>query len=142
MPYADPITGKKLAGMPEDVTDSDILAAVSYGDSRVEAETGHANWTVDDPSYPLVKEASEYFLSSWIRDRFNDPERQGDKHYQKAIDICDSIRKSSVESVFVMSSQYRTFPLDINAPIYRSLPGAADSSNRDIAMGDDSDVTG
>ena len=131
MVYADYSKGKRLAGNPDDITDAEIIAAVAYGDSRVEAETGHTNWTVDDPPYPLIQEASEYFLSSWIRDRFQDPERQGDKHYQKAIDICDAIRKSSTESLIVLSTEYRTFPLNILAPMYRSLPGGGHSTERE-----------
>jgi hypothetical protein len=140
MPYADWPRAKKLAGNPDDITDQDIIDAIKYGDTRVSAETGVFNWSIDDPEYALVEEASEYFLSSWIRDRFQDPEKQGDKHYQKAIDICDAIRKSSTQSLVIASSAYRTYPLNLNAKMYRSLPGAADSSNRDAAFGSDEDV--
>jgi hypothetical protein len=52
------------------------------------------------------------------------------------MDICFSIRESSAQSLFVVSSQYRTFPLNRSAPIYRSLPGGA-GLDEEISEGED-----
>jgi len=144
MPYGDYIVVRKLAGNIDtaDISDADFQQAVQYGDARVESETGHSGYQITDPIYPLIKESSEYFASSWIKDHFEDENGKGDNFYSKAQDICFSIRESSPESLFVLSAPYRTYPLNPNAPIYRSLPGAADSSNRDAAFGSDEDVIG
>jgi hypothetical protein len=126
MTYGDLNRTRKLAGNPviADVTDADISQAIAYGDARVEAETAHQGWLVGDQGYNLVVEASEYFASSTIRDRLNDPEKQADRHYQKALDICDAISKSSALSIIAINQPYQTYPLNLSAPIYRSLPSS------------------
>src|SRR6266487_206765 len=130
MTYGDYNRARRLAGNPvvSDVSDADMQQAIAYGDARVEAETAHQGWLVGDQGYNLVVEASEFFASSWVRDRFNDPEKQGDRHYQKALDICDAISKSSALSMIVITQEYKTYPLNQAAGIYRSLPGSADTS--------------
>lgn len=140
MPYGDYTIARKLSGNVDvaDISDSDCILAISYGDARVESETGHGGWLVTDPDYPLVKQASEYFAASWIRDHYEDPDEKGDSHYSKAMDICFSIRESSAQSLFVLSSQYRTLPLNPQGVIYRSLPGTGGSTtglDEEIASG-------
>jgi hypothetical protein len=144
-PYGDYVIARKLSGNvdPTDISDSDCIQAISYGDARVESETGHGGWLVTDPDYPLVKQSSEYFAASWIRDHYEDPDEKGDAHYSKAMDICFSIRESSAQSLFVLSSQYRTTPLNLNAPIYRSLPGTGGSTTgQDLQVAQGEDVEG
>jgi len=126
MAYGDLTSVRKLAGNPSiaDVPDADVTKAISYGDARAEAETNHQGWLPGDQGYALICEASEYFASSWVRDRFADPDKQADKHYQKAQDICDAVFRSSSLSVTVLTQQYSTFPANPDASIYRSLPGS------------------
>jgi hypothetical protein len=127
MTYGDYQIVRKLCGnrSVSDISDAEIQQGVAYGDTRVEAETAHSGYLITDPVYPLIKQASEYFASSWVIDHYESESTKGDDHYQKAMDICFSIRESSPESLFVMSTQYNTYPLNPLAPLYRSLPGSA-----------------
>jgi hypothetical protein len=126
MPYGNFNIARKLAGNQDtiDITDADCQQAIQYGDARVESETGHSGYLNTDPVFPLIAEASEYFAASWIRDHYEDENERGDAHYSKAMDVCFSIRESSPESLFVVSSQYKTFPLNPQGTIHRSLPGS------------------
>ena len=133
MTYGDLNTVRKLAGNPDttDIADADITQAIGYGDARVNAETGDSTWLSTDDFYPLAKEASEYFASSWVRDRYKvtQTDGSGTMHYQKALDICDSIRKAAIGSIIIASSDYQTWPLNQKKPIYRSLPGSASTGS-------------
>lgn len=131
MTYADRTSVRKLSGNPatSDVADSDIDRAISFSDARTEADTNHAGWLAGDQGYPLVCEASEYYASSWVRDRFSDPDKQADKHYQKAQDITDAVFRSSSLSITVLMQDYQTYPANPDASIYRSLPGSGSTEN-------------
>jgi len=126
MTYANRDAVRKLAGNPAvtDVSDADIDNIITHSDARAEFETAHRGWLPGDDGYPLIQEASQYFASSEVRDRFQDPDKQADKHYQKALDICDSISKGSTLSIFTIAGDYQTYPLNLDKPIYRSLPGS------------------
>lgn len=126
MPYADRDAVRRLAGnqVVADVTDAEIDKIIIYSDARVEAEVDHQGWIQGDQGFPLVQEASEYFAASTVLDRFADPEKKGDKFWQKALDTCDSIAKSSILSIIAISGEYKTYPLNQSANIYRSLPGS------------------
>jgi hypothetical protein len=126
MTYGDRDSVRKLAGNPPttDVSDADIDLCIAHSDSRVELETAHAGWLSGDQGYPAVQEASNYFASSETRDRYADPEHQADKHYQKALDICDAISKGSSLSILTFATDFQTYPLNPDKPIYRSLPSS------------------
>lgn len=145
LPYANIDMVRRLAGnVPlSDMTDADIAEAINYSDDQVDSETSRVGeyWSTTDPSFFMVKAASEYFASAWIIDHYY-PSEKADAHYMKGMDLCTSIRESSPGSIIVVSSQYRTFPLNPRAKMYRSLPGAADASNSRIAFGDDRDAIG
>jgi hypothetical protein len=143
-PYGDVTTARKLAGNFDDtdISDTEIQQIIAFSDSHVDAETARmgTGWDNTDSAYPMVQNASNYFAAAEIISRYRDDAGKGDAHYGKALDICLSIRESSPGSLIIASSAYKTYPLNLNANIYRSLPGAADSSNRQAVFGDDSDT--
>jgi hypothetical protein len=145
-PYTTVDIVRRLAGNPDpqDIPDSDILTAINYSDSHVDSETAKSDsgWLKIDNSYPIVQEASSYFAASWVIDHYYDDALKSDRHYQKALDLCMTIRESSASAFIVASSQYQSYPLNPKGKLYRSLPGSSDTSNRDAVFGDDSDVTG
>jgi len=124
-PYGDIVQVRRLSGNRpvSDISDIDMSQGVAYGDARAESETGFSPYLTSDPFYPLIKQASEYFASSWVIDHYESESTKGDDHYAKAMDICFSIREASPDSLFVLNSQYATYPLNPSAPMYRSLPG-------------------
>jgi len=142
--YADISLVRRLSGNPDpsDIGDDMIAAAISYGSRHVDSETAKSSgWTdVNDPVYPIVVEATEFFSAAYIQDHFFAEELKSDRLYQKALDLCLTIRESSPGSLILASAPYRTYPLNLNAKIYRSLPGSADASNRRVVFGDDSDT--
>lgn len=126
-PYADVTLTRRLAGNPDplDVTDADIITAITYSDRHVDSETAKTGigWQTTDPVFPLVKEASEYFAASWIIDHYFDDALKSDRHYQKSMDICMSIRESSPGSLILASAPYQSFPLNPAGKLHRSIPG-------------------
>lgn len=127
-PYADLNTVRKLAGNPDaqtDVPDSDIQTIISSSDVHVDSETSKLGigWQNTDPVYPLVQSASEFFAASEVIDRYFDDQLKADRHYQKAMDMCLSIRESSPSSLIIAAAQYQTFPLNPAGKLHRSLPG-------------------
>lgn len=143
-PYGDVNISRKLAGNFDqtDISDSEIQQIISFSDSHVDAETARmgTGWDNSDSAYPMVQNASNYFTAAEIISRYRDDIGKSDTHYGKAMDICMSVRESSPGSLIIASGAYKTYPLNLNANIYRSLPGAADSSNRQAVFGDDSDT--
>jgi len=138
-PYGDVNIVRRLAGNMDqnDISDSEIQTIIGFSDSHVDSETARmgTGWSSSDSAYPMVQSASDYFAAAEIISRYRDDAGKGDAHYGKALDICLSIRESSPGSLIIASSAYKTYPLNLNAKIYRSLPGAADSSNRQAAFG-------
>ena len=117
-----------------DITSVVLDDAQERGDSRVNLETGYTAWVNTDNFYPSVQEASEYLAAAYILDRYFDDEKESMLFYQKGLDICYSLAKGSTQAVIVASKSYRTFPLNPDADIHRSLlPGA--SSNDDTLEG-------
>jgi hypothetical protein len=143
-PYANVTVSRRLAGNFDtvDLTDAEIQTIIDFSDAHVDAETSRvgSGWSATDPSYPMVQNASNYFTASEIIIRYMDDAGKSDAQYERAMDLCMSIRESSPESLILATSEYRTFPLNPNAKIYRSLPGAADTSNSRAVFGDDSDT--
>lgn len=143
-PYGDVTISRRLAGNMDasDISDAEIQTIITFSDALVESETARVGtgWSNTDASYPMVQNASNYFAAAEIISRYHDDIGKSDSHFEHAMDICMSVRESSPESLILASQQYNTYPLNLNAKIYRSLPGAADSSNRRAVFGDDSDT--
>ena len=105
-----------------DVTSTTLAAAVEKGDSRVILETGVASWTALDNVYPSIVQAACFFGVDYIFPGYSDNQDQGTTMYQKALDICYSISRSSTQSLVIGVKAHRSFPLNQNANIYRSIP--------------------
>ena len=143
-PYGDITIARRLAGNMDssDISDSEIQTIIAFSDALVESETARVGtgWSANDPSYPMIQNASDYFAAAEIISRYHDDIGKSDSHYEKGLDLCMSVRESSPESLILATQSYRTFPLNPNAKIYRSLPGSADSSNQRAVFGDNSDT--
>ena len=107
-----------------DVTSTTLAAAVEKGDSRVILETGVASWTALDNVYPSIVQAACFFGVDYIFPGYSDNQDQGTTMYQKALDICYSISRSSTQSLVIGVKAYRSYPLNPNATIYRSIPSS------------------
>lgn len=134
MAYGDTTRARSLAGNPSttNVSNNDVTQAVAYGDSMVDTFTGKSDWTSSDLEYESVQSASEYFASSYVRDRFDDPGDKAKKHYERAMEICRGIRMGT--RLIIKSQSYRTYGLNPDATPYRSIS----SGNNSV---DDSDLS-
>lgn len=121
-------TIKNTAG--SDITTTVVSDAISRGDSRVILETGVSTWDVADALYPAVQQAAEYFAASYILTRYGKNENEINKeamdYYQMGLDICASISSSSTAGVIISSKPYKSYPLNPDGTIHRSLPGSGD----------------
>jgi hypothetical protein len=134
MPYADVVEIRNLIGNKTiknaagtDITSVVLDDAQARGDSRVNLETGYSTWIGSDSFYPSAQEASEYLAAAYILERYFDDKEKGMMFYQKGLDICASLAKGATQSVIVLGKEYRTFPLNPDADIHRSLlVGASD----------------
>ena len=127
MAYGDTTRARSLAGNPSttNVSAGDVTQAVAYGDSMVDTFTGYSSWTSSDGEYESIQTASEYFASSYVRDRFDDPGGKAKTHYERAMAICDKIRMGS--RILIATPDYRTHPLNEDATPYKSMSGANNS---------------
>lgn len=134
MTYADIERARLLAGNVTLTlaTDGIIAQAIAFGDSMVDTFTGKSDWTSADMEYAVIQTASEFFASSYIRDRFQDENTKAKAHYDRAMELCDKIRRGS--QVLIATPDYRTYPLNEDATPYQGLSGANNST-------DDSDLT-
>src|SRR5215216_4563119 len=139
MTYADPTRARRLAGNYTEASlpTIELTAIIEYGDRMVDQETGRApnTWQPTDELYPLVSAASEYFVSSRVREMFADKEEVSDNHYQRALDICNRIVKNAnagtaSPTTIIRSQQYKTAPLNPDGQIYRSSSGGFTNRNR------------
>ena len=135
MSFANTVTVHYLSGNKTildsagtDITNTVLSTAVEVGDSRVILETGVASWTSTDNVYPSVVQAANYFAADYILGEYSDDKDQGTTYYQKALDICASIARSSTESLVIAVRAYRSYPLNQDATIYRSIPSAGSST--------------
>jgi hypothetical protein len=108
-----------------DITNTVLSAAVEVGDSRVILETGVASWTGTDNVFPSIQQASNFFGADYVLGQYLDDKDSGTTLYQKALDICASIARSSTQSLVIAVRPYRSFPLNPDASIYRSIPAAS-----------------
>lgn len=126
MGYGDRDRTRRLAGNPStaNVSDADIDQALVDADVRVNLLTGRS-WQTTDAEYKTVQQAAEYFAASVIRSRFNDEVQQEAAKIAKstAQQLCEMITRQSSLGIHVKSSKYRTFPLNKDAKVYRSIPG-------------------
>ena len=132
MAFADTVSIHYLSGNKtiydaagSDITNTVLAAAVEVGDSRVILETGVASWTGTDNVFPSICQASNYFGADYVLGQYLDDKDSGTTLYQKALDICSSISKSSTQSLVIAVRDYRSFPLNPSASIYRSIPAAS-----------------
>lgn len=134
MTYGDSDRARRLAGNPTttNVSSADMTQAIAYGDSCADTFSGSSSWSSSDIEYEIIQSASEYFASSYVRDRFEDPGNKAKAHYDRGIALCQSIRLGS--RVLIATPGYKTFPLNPDAQIYRSSSGANNST-------DDSDLS-
>lgn len=142
MTYGDTTRARSLAGNPStgNVSSADVTQAVAYGDSMVNTFTGYDAWnSTDDPDfYPSIQTASEFFASSQIRERFDDPGKKAQSHYERAMAICDGVRRSSSHNAISVSSNYHSWPANENAGPYQS--NVPLWTNSDGSTGDPGDV--
>jgi hypothetical protein len=112
-----------------DITQQTLADAVEAGDARVVLETGVSSWDDGDILFPSIRQAANFFGVDYIFPGYSDDKDQGTTMYQKALDICASIARSSTESLVIATKPYVSFPLNPKASIYRSLaPGVTDDS--------------
>ncbi len=132
MAFADTVSIHYLSGNKtiydaagSDITNTVLSAAVEVGDSRVILETGVASWTNADNVFPSIQQAANYFGADYVLGQYLDDKDSGTTLYQKALDICASIARSSTQSLVIAVRPYRSFPLNPDASIYRSIPAAS-----------------
>jgi hypothetical protein len=105
-----------------DITNTVLSAAVEVGDSRVILETGVASWVNTDNVFPSICQASNYFGADYVLGQYLDDKDSGTTLYQKGLDICASVARSSTQSLVIAVRPYRSYPLNPDATIYRSIP--------------------
>lgn len=135
MAYGDSDRARRLSGNHDttDVSAGDMTQAIAYGDSCVDTFTGYSSWTSADGAYETIQTASEYFASSYIRDRFEDKDDKAKAHYDRGVELCRMARMGGV-GVFIKSQNYRTNALNSSIAPYRSISGGSSST-------DDSDLS-
>ncbi len=107
-----------------DITNTVLAAAVEVGDSRVVLETGVATWSATDNVFPSVQQAANYFAADYLLGMFSDDKDMATTYYQKALDICASIANSTTQGLVIATKAYRSYPLNPDATIYRSIPSS------------------
>jgi hypothetical protein len=123
---------RRLAGNPasSNVSDSDITAGLAYGTSQVIRLTGKQDWETDtaNTAYNAVVTATEYFASSYVRDRFMDQTDVSTEHFNRATAIVTGITESLAAGGStggggsgIASRLYRSYPLNTSAMVYRSM---------------------
>lgn len=129
MVLGDSGRARRLAGNPAvaNVSDADITQGLTYGTSQVIRLTGKDDFETDTThkDYPTAVMSAEYFASSMIRDRFNDQSDISTEHYSRAMalarQIADSLANSATGGSGVATRDYRSYPLNSSAVIYRSM---------------------
>lgn len=132
-----------------DITTTVLTDAVAKGDSRMLLKTATvaASWSPTDEIYPSLQQAAEYFGAEYILVRYFkdnsftssnaiDPSARNivngrglaTQYLQKAKEICEDIKNGSSVSAITAHKAYKTFPLNPNGTIWRSLTGNGDST--------------
>ena len=132
-----------------DITTTVLTDAVAKGDSRMLLKTGTvaSDWVSTDREYPALQEAAEFFGADYILIRYFkdnsftssnaiDPNAQkivngrglATEYLQKAKEICQDIKEGSSIASITVAKAYKTFPLNPNGSIWRSLTGSSDDT--------------
>jgi hypothetical protein len=118
------------------VSDADITDCLLHGSAIAFGITGKTDWETDltNPFRPGVISAIQYFAASEVRDRFQDQTDVSTELFNRATSILEQVTESMAATGSVAGGagsgiairQYRTYPLNQNAVIYRSLvsPGS------------------
>jgi hypothetical protein len=122
---------RRLAGNPlvANVSDADITQALTFGTSRVKAETGKTDWETDtaNAEYASAVTAAEYFADVVIRDRFGDKDDVSTEHWDRAMAIVGQIATNiegggtGTGGEGTVSAQYKTFPKNAAITPYHSM---------------------
>jgi hypothetical protein len=133
---------RRLAGNPltTNVSDQDITQALTFGTSRVKAETGKTDWETDTShsEYASAVTAAEYFADVVIRDRFGDKDDVSTEHWDRAMAIVGQIATNLEGAgtggggVGTVSGVYKTFPKNAAILPYRSLMPTSEYLGEDV----------
>ena len=125
---------------PADLTDADILEDIEAADAIITNATKH-DWVDTDPSWQLVRKISKLLASSFSMDRFDDPQGEGEKNFEKGMILLDMLTGTDEisDDMIVLVSDYKTRPLNPNAPIYRGR--LAEPLNKTVSV-DPDDIYG
>jgi len=115
-----------------DITSTVLTDAVSRGDSDMMLYTGVTTWSVSDTAYPSAQEAAEYFGASFVLMRLakNDNEfaKEAQGYFDQGVALCQLITQNSTAAIYISSKAYKSYPLNQNGTIHRSLPFGGDST--------------
>lgn len=129
MVLGDVNRARRLAGNPStaNVSDADITQALTYGTAQIVSFTGKIDWESDTANvmYPIAVMATEYYASSYIRDRFNDQGDISSEHNSRANSLvrqlADRLESDPTLRVMIAVGKYRSNPLNASAFPYRSM---------------------
>lgn len=133
MAYGDSSRVRQLAGnmSTTNLSAADVTQSIVYGDSMVNTFTAKDDWNSNDVEYGMIQTASEYFAASYcVKRLFTGDKSTVDRARaleEQAHMILGTLRKSSANLIHVVSSSYRTYPLNESATPYRSMSGANNS---------------
>jgi hypothetical protein len=133
---------RRLAGNPltTNVSDADITQALTFGTSRVKAETGKIDWETDTShsEYASAVTAAEYFADVVIRDRFGDKDDVSTEHWDRAMAIVAQV-SANLEGggtgsggSGTVKGAYKSYPLNPSVLPYRSLLATSQYLGEDV----------
>lgn len=121
---------RKLAGgySTTTVSDAEIIEFIKYSDAVVNLETGKSDWTNADAQWELVQEASNFIAAARILQMFGDKIDAATQRYNMGIKLCEQVVRLSTSEVgggtslvVVKSQQYKTYPLNPDGDLHRSI---------------------
>lgn len=127
-----------------DLPDARIDAAILYGKGELYSKTFKTDWDTDT-THPLFYKAEtvvHYFASFHILDRYSGNFEKANTHRQRAMELANELKTEYDEYVLVTAgesgsssskfsvafSQYKSYPMNEDADVYRSttiIPGDA-----------------
>lgn len=105
---------------PEDVTDGDIQKAIDAADTIIKNSTGET-YVEGTGSWSLASEISRLYSAAFIMWKFDDPKDEAQKNFDLAEVLLQKLisEDEGAGDVEITSPEYKTFPLNPNAPIPR-----------------------
>ncbi len=105
---------------PEDVTDGDIQKAIDAADVIIKNSTGEI-YVEGTGSWALASEISRLYSSAFVMWKFDDPKEEAVRNYELAEKLLLKLitEDEGAGDVEVTSPEYKTYPLNPNAPITR-----------------------